>query len=125
MIKYNVDYDNKSVTAYFEGGRKYWNNCLSKMVYNIILDFDFDPISFYKVIPKIVANYPLGATVKCHPNDTFDVEIGKQLAKEKLNKRFNKCKIRVLKTLTDYSIKEFTQLNNRIIQKMRKGVKSK
>lgn len=123
MIKYNVDYDNKSVTAYFEGGREYWNVCLSKMVFNITYDFDFDfPIS--RII-QIVANYPLGATVKCHPNDIFDIEIGKQLAKEKLNKRFNKCKIRVLKTLADYSIKECTQLNNRIAQKMRKGVKSK
>ena len=125
MIKYNVDYDNKSVTAYFKGGRMYWEACLSNMVYNIILDSDFDPIPFSKVVPKIVANYPLGATVKCHSNDTFDVEIGKQLAKEKLNNRFNKCKIRVLKTLADYSIKECTQLNNRIAQKMRKGVKSK
>jgi hypothetical protein len=124
MIKYNVDYDNKSVTAYFEGGRKYWNICLSKMVFNITYDLDFDfPAS--SIISKIVVNYPLSATVKCHPNDTFDVEIGKQLAKEKLKNRFNKCKIRVLKTLADYSIKEFTQLNNRIAQKMRKGVKSK
>ena len=123
MIKYNINYDKKTITAYFEGGREYWIGSLANMMLNIEHDiYDLAAYSRKDVI-NIVADYQMGATVKCHPNDNFDEELGKELAKKKLNERFNRCKIRVLKHFSNKALKVFNQYNERIIAKAKKGVK--
>lgn len=122
MIKYNVNYDKRTITAYFEGGRDYWADSLIDMADKIIFGCNFN---FYnpRDIKNIIADYQMGAVVKCHPNDNFDEELGKELAKKKLNERFNRCKIRVLKYISNEALKSFTQLNERITAKAKKGVK--
>lgn len=119
MIIYNINYDKRTVTAYFEGGTRYWTDCLTRMVWKIEKGYTcaiFNP----NIIKKIVADYTLSATVKCHPSDTFDEEKGKALAKEKLNAKFNRCKLRVLKYLANNSLKKFIQYNERIVAKAKR-----
>ena len=70
---------------------------------------------------KIVEDYQMSATVRCHPKDIFNEEVGKKLAKKKLNERFNRCKMRVLRTLADYANKEYNILMKRIVEKAKKG----
>lgn len=122
MIKYNVNYEKKTVTAYFEGGRKYWVDSLMNMVYKIIDGTE----SYYYTsdIFPIVSQYQLNATVKCHPSDTFNEELGKELAKEKLNEKFNRCKIQVLKMIANDNLKQFNIINERITAKAKKGARN-
>lgn len=122
MIKYNVNYEKRTITAYFEGGKEYWIRSLDDMSRKILWDSSFEIYS-YGAIKKIVNDYQIGATVKCHPNDSFDEEFGKELAKKKLNERFNRCKIHVLKYFSTEALKAFTQLNERITAKAKKGMK--
>ena len=122
MIKYNVNYEKKTVTAYFEGGKRYWVDSLMNMVYKII---DGTESYYYESdISPIVRQYQLSATVKCHPSDTFYEELGKELAKEKLNEKFNRCKIQVLKMIAEDNLKRFNIINDRIIAKAKKGARS-
>lgn len=123
MIKYNVNYDKRTITAYFEGGKDYWIDSLDDMMFNI--EHNIFDLNVYNRsdIKNIVNDYQMGAVVKCHPNDNFDEEFGKELAKKKLNERFNRCKIRVLKHFSNRALKAFNQYNERIIAKAKKGVK--
>ena len=122
MIKYNVNYEKKTITAYFEGGKSYWVDSLMNMVYKIIDGTE----SYYYTsdISPIVNQYQLNATVKCHPNDTFNEKFGKELAKEKLNEKFNRCKIQVLKMIANDNLKQFRIINKRIIAKTKKGART-
>ena len=121
MISYNVNYDKRTVTAYYEGGRNYWVNSLEDMVYK--LTGDLNVYMNYHDIEAIVRNYTLSATVKCHPSDSFDEDKGKELAKEKLNAKFARCKNSVLKTLLNKEMKQYEELSKRVIAKAKKGKK--
>jgi hypothetical protein len=122
MIKYNVNYEKKTVTAYFEGDKKYWVNSLMNMVYKITNGTD--AIYYTCDISPIVSQYQLNATVKCHPSDTFNEELGKELAKEKLNEKFNRCKIQILKMIANDNLKQFNIINERITAKAKKGARN-
>lgn len=122
MIKYNINYEKRTITAYFEGGKEYWIRSLEDMADKIVYDSNFNMYT-RPDIKKIVNDYQMGAVVKCHPKDNFDEELGKELAKKKLNERFNRCKIRVLKYISNEAFKSFNQLNQRITAKAKKGVK--
>lgn len=122
MIKYNVNHEKKTITAYFQGGNRYWVDSLINMV-NKITD---STESYYYIgdISPIVNQYQLSATVKCHPSDTFNEELGKELAKEKLNEKFNRCKIQVLKMIANDNLKQFNIINERITAKAKKGARN-
>lgn len=121
MIKYNVNYEKKTITAYFEGGKHYWVASLRDMVDKITTGTE--AIYYTSDISPIVNQYQLNATVKCHPSDTFNEELGKELAKEKLNEKFNRCKIQVLKMIATENLKNFSIINDRIIAKAKKGAR--
>ena len=122
MIKYNVNYEKKTITAYFEGGKNYWVDSLMNMAYKIIAGTEC--YHYESEIYPIVNQYQLNATVKCHPSDTFNEELGKELAKEKLNEKFNRCKIQVLKIIANDNLKQFNIINERITAKAKKGARN-
>lgn len=87
MIKYNVDAEARTVTATLEGCHddvvKTFNRRLGDTVFN-------KEDTFYKAfqIPDTFVG-----VAKCHPDDTFDEEKGKQLAKKRLFDNYHKTKL--------------------------------
>lgn len=83
-IQYEIDKKNQTVTAKFTGCRfdavRKINKALRQGHCEIVIDWEFDS--------KYLMASTYSATVKCHAPDIFDVETGRQLAKEKLKSHY-------------------------------------
>lgn len=107
MIKYKINREKGIVTAYFEGGRLYWEDCLIQKVAKISrtnsnLHFDIYPI-FTNKIRQIVASAQIVGQAKCNyeAGDVFDEELGKEIAKNRLVDRYMSVQKRVIEALID------------------------
>lgn len=87
MVKYVVDTEARTVTATLEDCHddvvKTFNRRLGDSVFN-------KEDTFYKAAQ--IPNTFVGVA-KCHPDDTFDEEEGKQLAKKRLLDNYHKVKL--------------------------------
>ena len=88
MIKYYVDKNAGVVVARLvnNGGeeeRDYWRWSLLEMLDNIFLDANIE--APYEYVDDVLDSMPnLSAKAKCCPEDTFNEEFGKKLAKQRL-----------------------------------------
>lgn len=85
------------VTAYFNYGEAHWKisacNALRKYFKTDLLDDFFDGIVREVIVDK--TNFV--GKAKCHPDDEFNAEVGKELAKKRLLDNFHKFINRCIK----------------------------
>lgn len=86
MIKYSVIESQRKVIARIDNCENDAYNVLSKACKGKLLITEYA----VKIAPKFTA------VAKCHPDDTFDVEEGKKIARERVIKKYNKAMARVL-----------------------------
>lgn len=112
MIKYYVNKDKGIVKAKFDGGITYWRNCLEKMVQNIIgsdCRYIFININALDFVNKYLNTLKVyDGIAKLNPADTWNEQLGKNIAKRRLNLRFNRVKNRILYGLRS----ELARVNN-------------
>ena len=87
MIKYNVDTEARTVTATLEGCHDDVVKTFNRRLGDSVLTKD-DNIYKAAQIPDTFIGM-----AKCHPDDTFDEEVGKQLAKERLLDNYHTAKL--------------------------------
>ena len=120
MIIYNVDRENRIIACWFRGGKAYWAVSLYTMVDKITQDASFTYP--YSLVDKALDDIPsFSARAKMHPDDIWDEELGKKIAKERLKDKFNKVKERVLESMLTELSKEFVDVRNRIHHKLLKA----
>lgn len=79
MIKYIIDEDNGRVIAILEKTRDDVVNKIDKMLAGT---------NFHYMNEKCLMPSSFKAVVTCDPNDDFDVEVGKQIAKKRIMERY-------------------------------------
>lgn len=97
MIKFKIDEAHGVVIAYYEIGKDEFEESLNDMLDSLKLNNDIyiDTDDLVKKTLDEVVVYV--GRARLHPQDTWDVEKGKELAIKDLHNRFNKAKIRLLK----------------------------
>lgn len=86
-IRYYVNEEKKTVAAVID-------NCAEDAVADLMDKFSN---SFMPNLAMLIIPDTLKAKVKCHPDDEWNEEIGKQVAKEKLIKKYNRAKANAIK----------------------------
>lgn len=99
MVKFKIDEAHGVVIAYYENGKDEFEESLNDMIDSLKLknDIYIDTDDLVKKTLDEVVVYV--GRAKLHPQDTWDVEKGKELAIKDLHNRFNKAKIRLLKRM--------------------------
>lgn len=118
MIKYNVNEEKRTVVAYFDGEKDrhseamhLFKNCMSLDAYFAL---SRDPED------RFVDKYPdeLIGKAKAAPEDTFDVEVGKRIARNRLLKKHAELWIKGLTILRDIveedRIQQLANINKKI-----------
>lgn len=117
MIIYEVNKEKRVVTARFEGDKEYWSQSLVEMCNNI-----FRPTCMaipYRIIGKVLDGYTdFVGKAKCHPNDVWDEEKGKNIAKQKLLAKWYNVKDCVLENAKDFVDKVYDDVTDRINKKL-------
>lgn len=99
MIRYVVNEEKRTVTAILTGCECDAHQIIVKrhMTFkDCFADEDSILLGRALMADKIVA------VAKCHPDDTFYEEAGKQVAREKLNKKYRKELVRAMKNWEKY-----------------------
>lgn len=91
MIQYTVDEQNRQVIATIEGCQSDVINRMRHKVGSVIESERFAKAAKISNTFKGVA--------KCHPDDTFDVEVGKQVAKCKLLNKYHSARVKAYNRL--------------------------
>lgn len=117
MIKYNVDKNNRTIVAYFEGGITYWYDCLlhkaTKTDNYCMLD---DQIISNIVLDNLVnLNGVLFGMAKASETDYWNEETGKDVARAKLLRKYYNTEIRILKKMRDL-IESYAKISHDNIQ---------
>ena len=124
MICYKVDKENGVVEAYFRNeslrleGLALLRHELSSYVRTKYVDLAGDYF-------EVVASHSIGAIIndftrgfversargiaKCHPSDAFDEEIGKQIAKDRLKRKYNN----IFSNISEFVMDDLYDLINR------------
>ena len=89
MIKYEVNVAERTVTATISGCQDDVKNRLSKNIPSKV----FEAKDVQKAM-RISESYT--AKAKCHPEDTYDEEVGKSVAKAKLLNKYNAARVKAL-----------------------------
>lgn len=117
MINYSVNREKKTVVAYFDGGKDYWYDCLSELGEHIA---QCSLVDVGPIVDSIVGNIQhFYGKAKLHPDDTWDEEIGKKVARERLIKKFNRAK----DLLLDRILKKSTMYYNDVVYRVNKNRK--
>ena len=103
MIRYKVDELNRTITAEFTPACGSWTDSdvwrigLFNNLANLSPEMDLKSGAVYYAIKELQGSYT--AKARCHPDDEWDVEYGKALAKERLLEKWNKTKRRSIEIL--------------------------
>ena len=112
MITYEQN-GNTVVAKFYQDGkslRRIWQDSLEDMYINYTRDIDFcSSWTATELVNKVLADRKLVGITKCHPNDEFNLEEGKRLAREDLINRFNLAKTQLKKELL-YHIKHQVEI---------------
>ena len=102
MIKYNVDEKNRAVAAYFEGGMLCWYDCL----YRKARKTDHYHMLDSQIVSDIIAdnldnlNGTLYGIARASETDKWNEEIGKEVAKLRLLRKYYNIEINILKKMS-------------------------
>ena len=120
MVTYEVNEKKRTVVARYVGGaeevRESLTNTLIKI--NELGTISFD-ISIYKFLADYEYRFNMIGVAKCHEDDTFDVEKGKQLALKRLNRKFAVLRKDVLRSV----LVRMTHLFNHTVDKIQNKLK--
>jgi hypothetical protein len=102
-ILYKIDKENKTVVAYFEGGKDAWVDAIIKEAFrlervtNNVIRFDLQYI--VEQAEKVLNDMNLFGKAKCHPEDTFNPDVGAKMASRRLLDKLAKVKAQVFNKL--------------------------
>ena len=101
-IKYNVNKEKGTVVAYFEGGKQ---NVKEHMTYKMLklIYYTYDITKYIdKAFAELDDSYFVGkAKVNLEAGDTFNADIGKFLAKDRLIRKHRKLEKRIANKIAD------------------------
>lgn len=117
MINYSVNKEKNTIVAYFEGGKDYWGDCLTEIGDNVAQSSLVDAFPIVDNIVSGIKNFY--GKAKLHPDDTWDEEVGKRIARERLIKKFNHAK----DLLLDRILKKSTMYYNDVVYRVNKNRK--
>jgi hypothetical protein len=87
-----------------------WEDSLTDIAYKYLAGTGFLDWNYINaVVPKVLKDRRLVGIAKCHPNDSFNLEEGKRVAREDLINRFNLAKTQLKKEIL-YVVKHDVQL---------------
>ena len=102
MITYET-HNNVVVAKFYQGGkslRQIWQDSLEDIYMNYTRGTDFySMMTATELVDRVLADRKLVGIAKCHPNDEFDLEEGKRLARVDLINRFSQAKTQLKKEL--------------------------
>ena len=115
QLEYAVNEDKGTVACYFKSNEpqeNIWFDILDNMLdtLNSPVDKLYSPHMMFMAIDEYPNKYGLA---KCLPEDTFDIEFGKRMARNQLRDRINRCKINFLDKYRDKYMHSKTQYENR------------
>jgi hypothetical protein len=117
MITYET-HNNVVVAKFYQDGkslRRIWQHSLEDIYLNYIRGTDFcSSWIATELVDKVLADRKLVGIAKCHPNDEFNLEEGKRLAREDLINRFNLAKTQLKKELLYYIKHQVEIVKNRV-----------
>jgi len=117
MIVYEQNGTTVVAKFYQEGKtlKEVWEDSLGNTLTKYVLGTDFSAYySVETIVNKVLADRKLVGIAKCHPNDEFNLEEGKRLAREDLINRFNLAKIQLKKELLYYIKHQVEIVKNRV-----------
>lgn len=120
-IKYNIDAEKGIVAAYFISD---FTDIASELSFKIDKfvgrDKHSDTFSIclrdYKVAKKKLRGYKFVGVAKCAPEDEFDEEVGKRIARERLLKQYRAYKYDVIKWYREKFTKEYWERYHRLVK---------
>ena len=126
QLEYAINEDKGTVACYFKSNEpqdSIWFDILDNMLdtLNSPVDKLYSPHMMFMAIDEYPNKYGLA---KCLPEDTFDIEFGKRMARNQLRDRINRCKINFLDKYRDKYIHSKNQYENREATLYRKLVES-
>lgn len=121
MIIYNVNKEKGVIVARFEGGRDYWEESLQDMVNNITSK-SWMSVPYYIVTNAMKNVEDFTGRAILNPEDEWDEEYGKNLAKKRLLYKFNCVKINVLSKMKQFVTQEYDNTIARIDKKLFRGI---
>lgn len=124
MIIYNVNKEKGTVVARFKGDfvndASYWEDSLMGMIHNVFSPYFYSTGMMYAIVNNVLDSYAdFVGKAKLHPEDTWDEEKGKRIAKQKLLDKWYKVKNHVLRDVKTYVISCCTNINIKIDNRMR------
>ena len=114
MIKYNVNKEKRTVVAYFEDNYDYWFSNLYHFLSKFTAKMYFDEVIELTIVESVLKNRKLYGKASCYKEDKWDEEKGKEIAKNKLIKRWNNAKVVALLQLKDYIDKQYMTVSEKI-----------
>ena len=108
-----------------------------KMVIAIIEDTEFDVMNYIKAVNddlflfgndmynKLLLNNTYKGIAKCHPDDEFDVEKGKKIAKARAVFKHDSAFNKKLNYYYDHKMEIFTKMKNKSSEKYFKALRQK
>lgn len=108
MIIYEQN-KNTIVAKFSQEGKttqKIWEDSLTDIAHKYLAGTGF--FICIDTVKKVLKDRRLVGIAKCHPNDTFDLEEGKRIAREDLINRFNLAKTQLKKEIL-YAVKHDVQ----------------
>lgn len=103
MIRYTVDELHRTITAAFTPASGNWTDSdvweigLYNNLANLSPELDMKSGAIYYAVKELQGSYT--AKAKCHPDDEWDEEYGKALAKKRLLEKWNKTKKRSIEII--------------------------
>ena len=100
QLEYAVNEDKGTVACYFKSNEpqeNIWVDILDAMQENLDSPARECYTDAIHLVFKTIDEYPNKyGLAKCLPDDTFDIEFGKRMARNQLRDRINRCKINFL-----------------------------
>lgn len=93
MIRYEIDTEKRTVTAKLTGCKLNVVNALNRKFGGAIVA---ENTKLYK---DALMQDEFTGVARCHPDDTFDVDFGRKLAKQRMMLKHHKAKLRALEAV--------------------------
>ena len=122
MVKYGIDKNRHVVIAMYTNGELDVRDSLDHMINKIldcnsivVIDIDID-----KILDKYEnqGRFTLYGIARCHEEDTWDVEKGKKIARERLNRKFHVLKNDILHELLNRLDNVYKHTAHKIAEKL-------
>lgn len=111
QIKYSIDEMKRVVVAWMEG-------CEVDAIYAALKPFKYSPYVYSDMMEKLLSaakkrDFYIPSTfrgiAKCSPDDKWDVEYGKDLARSKMHSKYSEVKYRALMRINLYIRRNYIQ----------------